>query len=71
MIFILYYKKMGQAEIINLLKKENKWLSSKQITKKLKVSICNYQLNALLKYGEILKKEVKINCHWEYQYKIK
>lgn len=62
---------MGQDEVIKLLEKEDKWLSSKQIAKKLGISTAMRPLWVLFKYGEILKKEVKINGHWGYQWRIK
>ncbi len=62
---------MGQQEILDLLKKEKKWLSSKQMAEKLGVSDTTVSLNVLLKHGEILRREVKVNCHNEYQWMIK
>lgn len=62
---------MGQAEIIKLLKEEEKWLSSKQIAEKLDVSTAMRPLQVLLKHKEIIRREIKINCHKEYQWRIK
>jgi len=62
---------MGQAEIIKLLKEEKKWLSSKQIAEKLGNSTAMRPLQVLLKHGEILRREVKVNSHNEYQWRIK
>ena len=62
---------MGQANILNLLKKEKKWLSTKQIEKKLKVSSASRPLNVLLKSKEVIKRKILINSHHTFQWRIK
>ena len=62
---------MGQANILNLLKKEKKWLSTKQIEKKLKVSSASRPLNVLLKSKEVIKRKILINSHHTFQWKMK
>ena len=62
---------MGQSEILKLLKKEKEWLSSKQIAEKLGNSTAMRPLQVLLKHGEIVRREVKVNNHHEYQWRIK
>jgi len=62
---------MGQANILNLLKKEKKWLSTKQIEKKLKVSSASRPLSVLLKSKEVIKRKIMIDSHHTFQWKIK
>lgn len=62
---------MTQQEILDLLKKEKKWLSSKQIAKKLGITSIHRSLNILNRTNEILKKQVKTNSYYEFQWKIK
>jgi len=62
---------MGQANILNLLKKEKKWLSTKQIEKKLNVSSASRPLNVLLKSKEVIQRKILINSHHTFQWKIK
>lgn len=62
---------MGQSDILKLLKKEKEWLSSKQIAERLDISTAMRPLQVLLKYGEIIRREIRINCHNEYQWKLK
>ncbi len=47
---------MGQVEIIELLKKEKKWLSTKEIEEKLNVSSASRPLSVLLKSKEVVRK---------------
>jgi len=62
---------MGQANILNLLKKEKKWLSTKQIEKKLKVSSASRPLNVLLRSKEVIKRKIMIDSHHTFQWKMK
>jgi len=62
---------VGQIDILNLLKKEKKWLSTKQIEKKLNVSSASRPLSVLFRIGEVNKREKKTNGRWEFQWKIK
>ncbi len=62
---------MGQTEILNLLKKEKKWLSTKQIEKKLNVSSASRPLSVLLKSKEVIQRKIKIEGHHIFQWKIK
>jgi len=50
---------MGQTEIIELLKKEKKWLSTKEIQVKLEVSSASRPLSVLFKNKEINRREIK------------
>ena len=54
---------MGQAEIIKLLEKEKRWMSSKEIAKILGVSSTMRALHVLLRNREVLMKIVKVKCH--------
>ena len=62
---------MGQANILNLLKKEKKWLSTKQIEKKLNVSSASRPLSVLLRSKEVIQRKILINSHHTFQWKIK
>jgi len=62
---------MGQMDILNLLKKEKEWLSTKEIEKKLKVSSASRPLNVLLKSKEVIQRKIMINSHYIFQWKIK
>ena len=62
---------MSQVDILNLLKKEKKWLSTKEIEKKLNVSNVSRPLSVLLKWGEVIKREIKDNGHWIFSNKVK
>lgn len=62
---------MGQDDILKLLKKEKRWLSCKQIKEILGNSSAHRSLNVLLKSNEVLRKEVKVNNHHEFQWRIK
>jgi len=62
---------MGQANILNLLKKEKKWLSTKQIEKKLKVSSASRPLSVLLRSKEVIKRKIMIDSHHTFQWKMK
>ena len=63
--------KMGQSDILNLLKKEKKWLSTKEIEEMLNVSSVSRPLSVLFKIKEILKRKIKDDGHWIFQWKIK
>ena len=68
---------MTQEDVFNVLKKEQKWMTTKEIASKLDISpgsVCQ-NLNQLLKYGEVLMK-IQPKCHvWSkprpYVWKIK
>jgi len=62
---------MGQQDILELLKKEKKWLSTKEIEEKLNVSSASRPLSILFKTGEINKREVKTDSHSGFQWRIK
>ena len=62
---------MGQSDILNLLKNEKEWLSTKQIEKKLNVSCASRPLNVLLKSKEVVQRKILINSHHIFQWKIK
>ena len=62
---------MGQIDIINLLKKEKKWLSTKQIEKMLGVSSASRPLSVLLKTGEIKQRKRLVDSHYIFHWKIK
>ena len=62
---------MGQQEILDLLKKEKKWLSTKQIEEILNVSCVARPLSVLLKTKEVVQRKIKINGHHTFQWKIK
>ena len=62
---------MGQMDILNLLKNEKEWLSTKQIEKKLNVSSASRPLSVLLKSKEVIKRKIMIDSHHTFQWKIK
>lgn len=62
---------MGQIEILNLLKKEKKWLPTKEIEKKLNVSSATRPLGVLFKTGDIVQRKVFTGSHHFFQWKIK
>ena len=62
---------MGQMDILNLLKKEKEWLSTKEIEKKLKVSSASRPLNVLLRSKEVIKRKIMIDSHHTFQWKMK
>ncbi len=63
---------MSQSNILKLLKKKRKWMTSKGISEILKISCANNALRKLFRYGEILRRENRISGeHLVYQYKIK
>lgn len=66
--------KMGQMDVIKILKKENKGLTSKEISKILNAShaLVNRALKKLYDYGEVSRIEIKNNVGYNaYEYKIK
>jgi len=62
---------MGQASILNLLKKEKKWLSTREIEKKSNVSSVSRPLNVLLKSKEVIQRKIMIDSHHIFQWRIK
>ena len=65
------FLKMGQIDILNLLKKEKKWLSTKQIEIKLNVSSVSRPLSVLLKSKEVIQRKILIEGHHIFQWKIR
>ena len=65
------YFNMGQSDILNLLKKEKKWLSTKEIEEILNVSSVTRPLKVLLKSEEVIQRKIKIEGHHRFQWKIK
>ena len=65
------FLKMGQQEIFDLLKKEKKWLSTKEIEKKLNVSCVSRPLSVLLRSKEVIKRKIMIESHHTFQWRIK
>ncbi len=65
---------MGQQDVINLLRKKRKWLTSKEISKLIGVSSANSTLNKLYIHEEVLR---RVSKRWSgiggrpYEYKIK
>ncbi len=62
---------MGQQDILNLLKKEKKWLSTKEIEEILNVSSVSRPLSVLLRNKEVVQRKIKIEGHRIFQWKIK
>ena len=62
---------MGQQDILNLLKNEKEWLSTKQIEEILNVSCVARPLSVLLKSKEIVQRKIMINSHHTFQWKMK
>ena len=62
---------LGQIDILNLLKKEKKWLSTKEIEIKLNVSSVSRPLNVLFKSKEVIQRRIKDGSHHIYQWKIR
>ncbi len=65
------YFNMGQSEILDLLKKEKKWLSTKEIEEILNVSSVSRPLRVLLKSKEVIQRKILIEGHRIFQWKIK
>lgn len=66
--------KMGQSEVMKVLKKTKRGLTSKEISKILNAShaLVNRALKKLYDYGEVSRKEIKNSIgHNTYEYKIK
>lgn len=66
---------MGQQEVYNLLKKENRWMTSKEIGDKLnqqRATIAKH-CRKLKKWNEIIVKKIKMEGGYNYEniYKIK
>ena len=62
---------MGQQDILNLLKNEKEWLSTKEIEKKLNVSSASRPLSVLLRSKEVIKRKIMIESHHTFQWRIK
>ena len=62
---------MGQQDILELLKKEKEWLSTKEIEEKLNVSCASRPLSVLLKSNEVVQRKIMINSHHIFQWRIK
>ena len=71
MVRTVCFLKMGQIDILNLLKKEKKWLLTKEIAEKLNVSDVSRPLSRLFKSKELIQRKRKINGHWIFEWKIK
>ena len=52
---------MAQQNVLNLLKRKNKWMISKEIAKILKISSgnVNVSLQKLFKQGDVLRKDLR------------
>lgn len=63
---------MGQREVLKILK-EDEWIRSQEIAKKLKQdsSLVSLSLNKLLNQGLVLKKQYKNNNHKGYEWMLK
>ena len=62
---------MGQQDILNLLKKEKKWLSTRQIEQKLRVTSVSKPLNRLLKSKDVIQRKMISKHHYMYEWKLK
>lgn len=65
---------MGQAEVMEVLKREKRRLTSKAISEILKanLSLVNRALNKLYKHGAISRRTIKNSeWHFAYEYQIK
>ncbi len=63
---------MSQQSVFKLLKKKKKWMTSKEIAKNLGLMSPHTALKQMYKYGEIIRRKIKINDNGRcYQYKIK
>lgn len=64
---------MSQEEIYNYLKKKKKWMLVSDIAKECNINghCALNSLNRLLKYGEVIRKEVKILNNWKSMWRIK
>lgn len=65
---------MGQMDVIKILKKENRGLTSKEISKILNAShaLVNRALKTLYDHGEVSRIEIKNSVgHNAYEYKLK
>ncbi len=62
---------MGQQDILNLLKKEKKWLSTRQIEQKLRVTSVSKPLNRLLKSKDVIQRKMISKHHYMFEWKLK
>jgi len=62
---------LGQVDVLNLLKKEKKWLSTKEIEKKLNVSSASRPLSILLKSKEVIREKIRVGKYHKFRWKIK
>ena len=64
---------MTQQEIIKFLEKQKDWITTIKIKNKtnLTINIIRKGLTKLYKQGIVNRKEIVIDSHWMYQYKIK
>ena len=64
---------MSQEAVYKLLKKKDKWMGTEEISKKLDTSrsCIIHSLSKLYRWGEILKKEERINGHLFYFWRAK
>lgn len=64
---------MSQESVYKFLKKKDKWMSTEEITKKLgnSRSCITHNLAKLNKWGDIIKKEQRINNHTYYFWRTK
>lgn len=66
----MFLVKMGQGEVLDLLRKERGWLSTKQITKKLGITTATPCLNSLLKQKVVIRRK-RTDSNGGYQWRIK
>jgi len=69
----IFSYKMSQEEIYNFLKKKKKWMLVSDIANHCEITAhCALRsLNRLLKYGEVIRKEVKILNNWKSMWRVK
>jgi len=63
--------KMSQQNVLKLLKRKKKWMTSKEISKILGLGSVNASLKKLYEQGLVSKREIKSGYHFVYEYKIK
>ncbi len=62
---------MSQQNVFRLLKKEKRWMTSKEIAAKLKLMSPNLSLRKLFIHGDIIRRQIRSSSGKCFQYKIK
>ena len=63
---------MAQQEVYQFLKKNDRWYTSKEISKNIGIQFTTISNNLakMYKYKEVLRRRVKIEGHFNYEYRL-